>query len=137
MSFKVTKLTVGKGKTTSNEEQDEWNKLYFEVEALIEDERQIEMAKSSLEALLDMWLKGESVVQPQEQVPVSKYDMNKIKWTLAEGASGPYERSEDVDSLVFKELLKDLEAHNGKLSRDGYFVWKFAKSPIVGRKKKA
>ena len=69
MSFKITKLTVGKGRTTSNEQQSEWSKLYFEVEALIEDEHQIEMAKLSLEGILDMWLKGQSVAQPQEQKP--------------------------------------------------------------------
>jgi hypothetical protein len=38
----------------------------------------------------------------------------KICWEKAEGASGPYERSEDFNSLDFKAMLKDLEAHEGK-----------------------
>jgi hypothetical protein len=63
-----------------------------------------------------------------------KWDPSKIKWVQAEGSKGSYERSEDVDSLDYKELLKDLEAHNGKLSRDGFFYWKFEKSAVVGRK---
>ncbi|MGQ9642196.1 MAG: hypothetical protein ACUVUF_08825, partial [Candidatus Bathycorpusculaceae bacterium] len=44
-----------------------------------------------------------------------------IKWEQAEGSSGPYERSEDVDNPEFKAVLKDLAAHNGRLTRDGFF----------------
>lgn len=59
---------------------------------------------------------------------------NKIKWENAEGSSGPYERSEDVNSTDFKAMLKDLAAHQGKLSRDGYFYWTFQNGATVGRK---
>ena len=139
MTFKVVKLVVGKGKTTSNEKQSEWIRQYYELEALIEDERQLEMAKGSLEALLDMWLKGESVGE-QPQQPKPKWDSSKMKWVEAEGSSGLYQRSEDVNSLDFKEALKELAEHGGKLSRkeaDGtWFYWKFEKSPIIGRKKR-
>jgi hypothetical protein len=64
------------------------------------------------------------------------YDANKIKWEQAEGASGPYERSEEVNSLDFKALLQDLAAHQGKLTRDGYFYWTFKNGSTIGRKKK-
>jgi hypothetical protein len=99
----------------------------------------------ALEALMDFFDAVEAGIAQAKQhlkeakVPVpdkTKYDMNKIKWTQAEGASGPYERSEDINSIDFKELLKDLEQHDGKLSRDGYFVWKFEKNAVVGRKKR-
>ena len=67
-----------------------------------------------------------------------EYDWNpdKIKWTQAEGSKGPYQRSDDVNSPDFKALLKDLETHNGKLTRNGFFYWKFNKSAVVGRKKR-
>jgi len=68
--------------------------------------------------------------------PEPGWDPSKIKWTEAEGIKGKYERSEDVNSLDFKALLKDLEAHNGKLTRDGFFYWKFSKSGVIGRKKR-
>lgn len=64
------------------------------------------------------------------------WGFDKIQWVQAEGSKGPYEKSDDVNSLDFKALMKDLEAHNGKLSRDGYFVWKFSKSAVIGRKKR-
>ena len=139
MSFKVTRLIVGRGRTTSDEKQSEWNRQYYELEATIEDESHLEMAKGSLESLLDTWLKGESVGEQPQHLKPKWYSAN-IKWTEAEGSSGSYQRSEDVDSLDFKEALKDLAEHGGKLSRkeaDGiYFYWKFQKSPIIGRKKR-
>jgi len=64
------------------------------------------------------------------------WDPDKIKWTEAEGQNGKYERSEDVNSGDFKNLLKDLAAHGGRLNRLGYFYWSFSKSAVVGRKKK-
>jgi hypothetical protein len=133
MSFKVTKLTVGKGKTTGDEKAGKWERQYFELEAIIEEESALELAKGSLESLIDTWLKGETISN-QEQKPT--WNAEKIKWTQAEGSSGPYERSEDVNSTDFKALLKDLENHNGKFTKAGYFYWKFEKSAVVGRKKR-
>ena len=65
-----------------------------------------------------------------------KYDVNKIKWEQAEGASGPYECTEDINNTDYKALLQDLAAHKGKLNQDGYFYWTFKKSFTIGRKKK-
>jgi hypothetical protein len=64
------------------------------------------------------------------------WDPGKIKWEKTEGFKGSYERSEDVNSLDFKELLKDLAKHNGKLSRDGWFYWVFKNGATVGRKRR-
>jgi hypothetical protein len=63
------------------------------------------------------------------------WNPDKIKWVEADGTHGKYERSEDVNSLDFKALMKDLEAHQGKLSKDGFFYWKFEKNAVIGRKK--
>jgi len=64
------------------------------------------------------------------------WDPSKIKWEGAQGSSGPYERSEDINNLDFKQLLKDLADHQGKLTRDGYFYWVFQNGVTVGRKKR-
>lgn len=64
------------------------------------------------------------------------WNPDKIKWVQAEGTSGPYERSEDVDNLEFKAMLKDLAGHQGKFQREGYFYWAFQKASVVGRKQK-
>ena len=64
------------------------------------------------------------------------WDSTKINWEQTEGSSGPYERSEDVNNLDFKAMLKDIAAHQGKLTRDGYFYWIFKNGVTVGRKKR-
>jgi hypothetical protein len=64
------------------------------------------------------------------------WDPNKIKWKQAQGTSGSYERSEDLDSQDFKHLVKDLAQHDGKLSKEAYFYWLFQNGSTVGRKKR-
>jgi len=64
------------------------------------------------------------------------WDPNQIKWEDAEGQSGPYQRSEDVNNPEFKAMLKDLQAHNGKLTKEGWFYWVFQNGTTVGRKKR-
>jgi hypothetical protein len=74
-----------------------------------------------------------------DKLQPSKWTWNPeaIKWEKATGASGEYERSEDVNNLEFKALLKDLAEHNGRLTRDGWFYWTFKNGSVVGRKKKS
>ena len=67
---------------------------------------------------------------------LEKWNPDEIKWEEAEGFKGKYERSEDVNSIDFKNLIKDLKQHAGKLSRQGYFYWLFKNGSIVGRKKR-
>jgi hypothetical protein len=64
------------------------------------------------------------------------WDPDKIKWEKAQGFKGEFERSEDVNNPEFKELLKDLAQHNGKLTRNGFFYWTFKNGATVGRKLK-
>lgn len=68
--------------------------------------------------------------------PKEFWDPSKIKWQSAEGNKGPYERSEDVNSADFKALLKTLQEHKGKMTKDGYFMWVFANGTTIGRKKR-
>jgi len=67
---------------------------------------------------------------------VKEWDPCKIRWGKAEGNSGPYERSEDVNNLEFKAMLKDLAAHGGKMMYDGFFYWSFRNGSTVGRKRR-
>jgi hypothetical protein len=55
------KITIGKGKTTGDEKAGKWEKQYFELEAELQDEREIELAKGSMETLIDAWLKSETI----------------------------------------------------------------------------
>ncbi|MEM3551875.1 MAG: hypothetical protein QXN87_01365 [Candidatus Bathyarchaeia archaeon] len=64
------------------------------------------------------------------------WDPEAIKWERAEGSAGPYQRSEDLDNSDFKAMLKDLQAHGGRLTREGWFYWVFQNGATVGRKKR-
>jgi hypothetical protein len=65
-----------------------------------------------------------------------KWDPAKIVWAKATGAKGPYEMSAEVNNPHVKAMLKDLAAHNGRLTRDGYFYWTYKNGATVGRKKR-
>jgi len=61
---------------------------------------------------------------------VERWNPSKIRWERAEGSSGPYERSEDVNNPEFKIMLKDLAAHGGKMTRNGYFFFGFSRTGV-------
>jgi len=64
------------------------------------------------------------------------WEPDQIKWEDAQGTSGPYQRSEDINNPEFKAMLKELQAHNGKLTKEGWFYWVFQNGTTVGRKKR-
>ena len=81
-------------------------------------------------------VESSKVVETKPEDRAWSWDPSKIAWTKAEGFKGEYERSEDVNSLDFKALLKDLAEHKGTLTRDGLFYWAFQNGSTVGRKKR-
>jgi len=71
-----------------------------------------------------------------EEKPKFSWNPDKIKWEKAQGPSGEFERSDDVNNPEFKAMLKDLAQHNGKLTRNGVFYWVFKNGSTVGRKRR-
>jgi len=144
----VVELVVTKGKTVKAPDREEWFRVEYSVKATVSCTEESHIAKAQLDAIVDAWLtnalpiKGEAAptqepLPGKKQAEKPKWDPAKINWTETQGTSGPYQRSEDVNSLDFKEMLKDLTAHNGKLSREGYFYWTFKNGSTVGRKKRS
>lgn len=70
----------------------------------------------------------------QQETRQWTWDPAKIKWVNDEGFKGPYEKTEDYTSPDYKAMHADLQAHKGKLTRDGYFYWTFENGATVGRK---
>lgn len=67
--------------------------------------------------------------------PAPAWDPTKIQWEKRSGANGEYERSvSDSKSVDFKAMMADLDAHQGKLTREGFFYWRFTDNLSVGRK---
>jgi len=77
-----------------------------------------------------------------EDKPKPKWDWNpdNIKWEAVEGSKGSYQRypaeGQKAEATEdYKNMLRDLKARNGRLTRDGYFYWLFRDQATVGRKK--
>ena len=84
-----------------------------------------------------------SIVEMKQQIAkltsgeqVWTWNPEAIRWERAEGANGEYEKSVDYNSRDFKALLRDLSAHGGKLTREGFFYWLFRNGLTVGRKRR-
>jgi len=69
----------------------------------------------------------------QKQQRAWLWDPAKSKWAREVGLKGEYEKSDDINSVDFKTMLKDLQEHQGKLNRDGQFYWTFQNGATVGR----
>ncbi len=69
-------------------------------------------------------------------------DWNPEKnWVEVQGKSGAYQKypveGQKAEATEdYKNMLRDLKAHNGRLTRDGYFYWLFRDQATVGRKKR-
>jgi len=92
-----------------------------------------------LEAFTDFLNAVEAGIESARQhIKTNKHLWNPdaIKWDTTQGTKGQYERSEDVNNLEFKAMLKDLAGHGGKMNHEGFFYWVFQDGKTVGRKKK-
>jgi hypothetical protein len=104
--------------------------LYIEiVESIIDFANAVESACVNLRLQIEG---KQKLGQPSSK----KWNPGKIRWVESEGFKGPFEKSEDFNNLEFKHMLKDLAAHNGKLSRNGFFYWVYRNGSTVGRKKR-
>jgi hypothetical protein len=138
MSFKVTKITVGKGKTIGDEKANKWERQYFELEAQVEDESGIELAKGSLESLIDTWLKGEAITPRENCASELPPDMSSVPWQKRLGSHGEFDVSnEDLKNPGYVRLLSSLRAHSGKMTVENFFVWILPDGKSIGRKLRA
>jgi len=80
---------------------------------------------------------GKSIKSKPEPKKEWGWNPGNIQWEESEGSKGKYERSEDINNLQFKLMLKNLQEHKGKLFRDGFFYWVFRNGATVGRKKQS
>jgi len=145
VSFKVSRLTVGKGKTVSDEKAGTWEKRYFELEMIIQDEKDLQTSKDVAAMLLDQWLgitgEHEHVETDAPKAEASTnlpYDTTKINWQPRQGPKGAFEISEDYRNADHQALLKFLSEHaGGCVSSKTHFYWTFDDGKTVGRKLKA
>lgn len=100
------------------------------------EDRIIEVVESLIDFCKGLEALAVNLRRQIEGFSKTEWNPAKIRWEKAEGFKGQYERSEDHDSLDFKNMVKELAAHNGKLNRNGMFYWLFKNGNVVGRKKR-
>jgi len=94
---------------------------------------------TALKALLELLNALEAGVASARQIimeAVSDWDHERIKWQETTGPSEPFQKSDDANNPEFKAMLKDLQVHNGKMTKNGWFYWVFKNGATVGRKKR-
>jgi hypothetical protein len=107
-----------------------------EVEFLVKLRDAAAMILDGCESRLES-LAPAGVRQASATAQKKDYDIEKIQWQDAKGDKGPFQKSADVNSLDHKQLLKDVQAHKGKMTVQGWFVWVFQDGSTLGRKKRS
>lgn len=108
----------------------------------------VSLEKSELQSLTELLAEFRDWIQAGERLRerideflnlvaenhLTEWNPDNIQWTKAEGTRGPYERADKQDSRDFRLMLKDLDEHGGRMTKGGYFYWRFDQSETVGRK---
>ena len=115
---KPLKLVVGKGKTTRPGDMEEWVKEYFEVEMIVEDPGELEVAKANLTGLIDAWLSSpKPAAKPAPQLPQLDPDkMARLPWKTykTKEPAKPDEAGWIFRNTQGAEALADLIEKQGK-----------------------
>jgi len=101
-------------------------------------EESVKRFRESLAALIQQRLIPEAEKAVEDRV--WGWNPEAVIWVDATGPSGGYQLAaaeNNQGNSDFDEMLKDLEAHGGRLTRDGVFYWRFQQKPFVGRKKRS
>ena len=133
--MKVMRLTVGRGRTSRPSVAEEWTKEYFEIEMIVEDSTELEVAKAKLTGLIDGWLSSSKHSQPaakpapQQEITMMPEEIDKLPWIAsnwirrdnkdrnARPSEDAWIKLENSDSQLIRMIE---EAPDGKLSLPPY-----------------
>ncbi|MGB9672169.1 MAG: hypothetical protein ACPLZY_03375 [Candidatus Norongarragalinales archaeon] len=66
---KITEIAITKGKTVRASEREEWTRVEYSLKAAVDEEAELQIAKSHIEGIIDGWLsaiKPEPTQQPKK-----------------------------------------------------------------------
>jgi len=100
------------------------------------------MKPDTIVKLRDAFIMASDALQEEleAQAPKGKVDLTAdltgIVWEAAVGPKGAYEKTDDTNNVKYKQLLKAVQEHQGKLTIDNYFVWVFDNGHTIARRPK-
>jgi len=116
----LTKLVVGKGKTSRPSESEEWIKTYYEL--TLEgpfDVKEFDTVKDAAEATIDQWLGLREVEKRLDQA-----ELDKLPWKpYREGHRAAWIFSETKGAEELANMIRD--SKNGKIEL-GEFTYRFS-----------
>lgn len=124
---RVTKLVVGKGKTLRPTEQEEWIKEYYELEIVVDDDHQIDVARANALGLIDGWL-TKTVLEHQKIPNIDLADLEDHPWTTFKTKESAKEGEAGwifSNTKGAEELVDALKTAKGKLEL-GLYEFKFS-----------
>jgi len=121
--LKVERIVVGKGKSILVDGPDgEWNKVYYELEAVPAEGEDFQAAKVRLESILDKWLSVEA--KPEGEIPkLDLAELDQLPWTTYK-TKEPAKEGEAgwifANTKGAEELVKAMQKCEGKLELGAY-----------------
>ena len=131
----MTKIVVGKGKSVSvGGPEGEWLKVFYQVEAVLDEGEDPVAARLGIEHMLDQWLQGE-LVGPEVFPKLDPADLDALPWLTyqtkepAEPGKAGWIKNPAYFSNFFEpaaaELSKALTRAGGKLEL-GEHIYQFS-----------
>ncbi len=128
--MQVTKVVVGKGRSEGRTQGQEgkWLKVFYEIEATLDEGEDPVAARLGIEHMLDRWLQGE-VVGPEDQPKLNPADLDALPWLTYKkepaesGHSGWIKnplKFDNFDDPAAEDLAKALTQAGGKLEFGEY-----------------
>jgi hypothetical protein len=111
--------------------------MFREVSESMVDEQLFATLAKLRDGFNGMAMALDELIQQESKTVMKEYDPEKIKWIDANGAKGPYQKSDDANNLEFKALRKDLADHKGFLQFKGFQYWVMQDGNTIARRKKA
>lgn len=114
----LKRVVVGKGKTSRPGDAEEWSKVYYEIEASIDNSAELEAAKANLCGLIDGWLSPHkpTTTSTPKRTQLNPQELGKLPWKTYKSKEDckPNEAGWIFTNTQGAETLSDLIKKQGK-----------------------
>jgi hypothetical protein len=137
---KITRLTVGKGRTRETDNGKAWVREYYELEVTVDDATDVEVGRANALGLIDGWLSPHSTTPKaiMEATPTKQPTLEEIQSLRSEervSEKGKYQLITKIinkDNPEFEKLQSYLKKNRGFAILHGMKFWLFDNPDKIG-----